>query len=240
MTDYDARLAEVYDSDNPDGPDHDFYRNVAHEVDAASILDIGAGTGILTVSFARTGRTVVGIDPSETRLDYARRRAGGDRVTWVRGDSRDAHVGPYDLAVLTGNVVQHIPDPDWTRTLADIHLKMVPGGVLAFDTRNPGGRAWTTWTSAHPTERMTPFGMLREWSEAEEVTPGHVRLAEHARFLNSGDTVTDVAMLCFRERATIEHQLVAAGFEVDAVFGDWHRTPFTDDAPLMTFVAIAR
>ena len=41
MSDYDSRIVELYDGDNPDGPDHDFYRSLASDVDARSILDLG-------------------------------------------------------------------------------------------------------------------------------------------------------------------------------------------------------
>jgi SAM-dependent methyltransferase len=240
MIDYDARLVELYDDDNPDGPDHDFYRALADQVDAASILDVGAGTGMLTVTLARPGRAVVGVDPSPAMLAYARQRAGGDQVTWVCGDSRAAPAGAYDLTVMTGNVAQHIPDADWERTLGDIHQKMAAGGVLAFESRNPGARAWTRWTSAEQSERTTKYGALRQWSEAREIEPGQVRLTEHSGFLDDGEQVTKVALLCFRDRVTIERQLTAAGFEVQAVYGDWHCTPFTDVDAVMVFVARAR
>jgi len=46
VSDYDARLVDLYDQDNPDGPDHDFYRSVVDEYEAESILDVGCGTGI--------------------------------------------------------------------------------------------------------------------------------------------------------------------------------------------------
>ena len=44
MADYDARLVELYDTDNPDGSDHEFYRQLADEIGAGAILDIGCGT----------------------------------------------------------------------------------------------------------------------------------------------------------------------------------------------------
>ncbi|MCX2746880.1 hypothetical protein OOZ51_03510 [Arthrobacter sp. MI7-26] len=43
MSDYDARLVDLYDHDNPDGPDHDFYRSVTDEYEAQSNSTLGAG-----------------------------------------------------------------------------------------------------------------------------------------------------------------------------------------------------
>ena len=111
MPDYDARLVELYDIDNPDGPDHDHVRSLADEIGAQSILDMGCGTGLLTTSLVRAGRRVVGIDPSTTMLTYAAGRPGGGEVTWVLGDSRNIPGGRFDLAVMSGNVAQHIRIP---------------------------------------------------------------------------------------------------------------------------------
>ncbi|RIJ15014.1 class I SAM-dependent methyltransferase, partial [Clavibacter michiganensis subsp. insidiosus] len=77
MPDLDPRLVALYDGDNPDGPDHDFDRALAEEVGARSVLDLGCGTGMLTVSLATAGRRVVGVDPSAAMLDVARGRPGG-------------------------------------------------------------------------------------------------------------------------------------------------------------------
>lgn len=59
----DWRLASVYDIDNPDGPDHDFFRHIAEQVAARHIVDLGCGTGLLTVTLPGPGRSVTGIDP---------------------------------------------------------------------------------------------------------------------------------------------------------------------------------
>jgi 2-polyprenyl-3-methyl-5-hydroxy-6-metoxy-1,4-benzoquinol methylase len=80
MSDYDPRIVELYDTDNGDGADHDYYRRLAESVRAESVLDLGCGTGLLTVSLATAGRTVVGIDPSLTMIRYARSRPGGRQV----------------------------------------------------------------------------------------------------------------------------------------------------------------
>ncbi|WP_171021094.1 class I SAM-dependent methyltransferase [Glutamicibacter sp. V16R2B1] len=125
---YAARLVDLYDADNPDGPDHDYYRELAARHVANSILDLGCGTGILTVTFAGPGRQVTGVDPSAAMLDYARRHPGAQAVRWIHGDSRLLPDGPYDLMVMTGNVAQHIADPQWQRTLSDPVGPARPGG----------------------------------------------------------------------------------------------------------------
>jgi 2-polyprenyl-3-methyl-5-hydroxy-6-metoxy-1,4-benzoquinol methylase len=51
-------LAAIYDGDNPDGRDHDYYRGLATSLTAIHITDLGCGTGILTVTLATQGRTV--------------------------------------------------------------------------------------------------------------------------------------------------------------------------------------
>lgn len=237
MPDYDARLVELYDIDNPAGPDHDYVRTLADEIGAQSIVDVGCGTGLLTVSLARPGRRVLGVDPSTTMLTHAACRSGGSAVTWVLGDSQAIADGPFDLAVMSGNVAQHIPDPAWERTLSDIRDALRDGGALVFESRNPRARAWTAWATAEPTTRSTRHGPLRRWMEVDELQPGRVQLTAYNRFVNTGEVVIEDVTLEFREREQIERQLDTAGFEVTHVWGDWSRTPFTDDSPLMVFEA---
>ncbi|MFS0702321.1 class I SAM-dependent methyltransferase [Cellulomonas sp. 179-A 4D5 NHS] len=240
MTDYDARLVALYDEDNPDGPDHDWFRALADEVGAAAVLDLGCGTGLLTVTFARPGRAVVGVDPSPTMLAHARARAGSADVRWAQGDSRDVPDAPYDLAVMSGNVAQHVPDGDWERTLDDLRRALRPGGVLAFESRNPRARAWEGWADAAPTTRPIAHGPLREWYEVDETAPGRVVLTAHNRFEGTGEHVVETVTLAFRERATLERQLDDAGFTVEGVWADWVRTPADDAAPLLVVEARRR
>jgi SAM-dependent methyltransferase len=240
MGDYDRRLVELYDDDNPDGPDHDFYRALADDVSARSVVDLGCGTGILTVTFASEGRAVVGVDPSANMLAYARARPGASAVDWRLGDSRNLPSRAFDYAVMTGNVVQHIPESDWSRTLRDLRAALRHGGTLAFESRNPAARSWQSWTTGERSARETASGTLIEWSEAEEIAPGVVELVSHNLFTGSDETITETLLLHFRGRVDLEHELTAAGFAVDAVYGDWDRGPVTDASAILVFVARAR
>ena len=61
----DQRLAALYDVDNPDGVDHDCFRRFVARVAPRRIIDIGCGTGLLTVTLVAPGREVVGVDPDD-------------------------------------------------------------------------------------------------------------------------------------------------------------------------------
>ncbi len=158
-------------------------------------------------------------------------------MQWALGDSRDIPGGRHDYAVMSGNVAQHIPDGAWERTLADVRSALRDGGVLAFESRNPRARTWESWADSAPTTRATVHGPLREWMETSEPEPGRVVLTAHNRFEDTGEHVVEHLTLAFRDRPLIEHQLREAGFTVDAVWSDWHRTPGEDDSPLMIFQA---
>ena len=60
----DPRLVDLYDIENPHGPDTDFFIRLAADLKAQRILDLGCGTGLLTSQLAVDGRTVIGVDPS--------------------------------------------------------------------------------------------------------------------------------------------------------------------------------
>mgnify|MGYP001940255713 FL=1 len=222
----DARLAALYDVDNPPGEDHAFFRQVAEEADARSIVDLGCGTGSLTVTFARQGRTVVGIDPAEAMLRTARVRPGGEAVQWRRGTSSLIRAGEADLVVMTGNVAMHLIGADWPAALRHIAAGLVAGGRLVFETRNPAWRAWEHWNQ-EPTRRETPLGPVME---SETATPpdehGVVRMRTRTEFHADG-AVTEVEQhLQFRSEQQVRADLAAAGLAVERISSDWRRRPF--------------
>src|SRR5258708_37804418 len=63
----DPGLVELYDIDNPRGADADFYVQLAADLAAHRILDLGCGTRLLTRQLAVSGRQGVGVDPAAAR-----------------------------------------------------------------------------------------------------------------------------------------------------------------------------
>lgn len=232
----DERLVALYDVDNPDGPDHDFYRGLAERVSARRVVDLGCGTGI-TVTLAGPQRTVLGVDPSAVMLRYAQARPGGDLVEWVLGDSRAIAPAGADLALMTGNVAMHIPIEDWAHTLQDLHRCLVPGGTLAFETRNPAVSSWERWAGG-PATRDTPVGRLTEWMEVDPPGPdGLLTFRAHNVFEETGEHLVETQGLVFRSLLQLQEDLAAAGFVVEDAYGGWDERPVAEDQSLFVLVA---
>lgn len=235
----DPRLIALYDDDNPAGPDHDHARTLADELGARTIVDLGCGTGQLAVSLARPGRTVVGVDPDFTAMQFARRRPGADAVIWTDGDSTVMGDLAADLIVLTGNAVQHIGQADWPRTLRDIARTLREGGVLLFDSRNPADRAWDRWSVAPRATRSTTVGELTEWIALDHEDPdGTVHLDFHTVFTGTGEHLTMRQPLVFRSVDRLTEELAAAGLSVRATFGDWTGEPFQPSSARIVMEAV--
>lgn len=233
----DDRLAAIYDIDNPDGPDHDYFRAFVDESDAAVVTDLGCGTGILTVTLAAPGRKVIGIDPARAMLARAASRPGGDGVEWRLGTSERILPDSTDVVIMSGNVAMHIVGDQWHRTLRRIASGLRPGGRLAFETRNPAAKAWENWNEPIA-ERDTPAGRIRESQSTEPPDPsGVVTMHCSNQFLDDGAVLDIDLQLQFRTCEQVTSDLANAGLHVAHVWRDWQRTPFTDAGtpPLMIF-----
>lgn len=227
MTYDDARLAALYDGDNPPGVDHDYFRAFVNKHAARSVADVGCGTGSLTVTLATTGRDVVGIDPAAAMLDVAHNRPGGDAVRWLLGGHEQLRGQHHDVVLMTGNVAMHLIGDEWPATLRAIADTLTPGGRLAFETRNPAAREWQHWHQP-PTTRDTPLGPLRESANVQPPdADGVVEMVCMNEFLATGEHLQVPLRLQFRDHQRIQTDLTTAGFTVDQTWCSWDKKPFT-------------
>ncbi|WP_433043080.1 class I SAM-dependent methyltransferase [Dactylosporangium sp. CS-033363] len=95
----------------------------------AALVDLGCGTGSLTVLAAELGHRVVGLDSSRAMLDQARRKAPALHVVQADADRPPLAPGSFDV-VLVRHVLWSVPDPSatverWLQLLA-------PGGRLVL------------------------------------------------------------------------------------------------------------
>lgn len=104
-----------------------------------NVLDIGCGTGRLTIPLARHVRSVTGLDISQAMLDEAARkaRAAGHEVSFRQGDMANL---PFESesfdAVVSILALMHVPPEDRQRVFAEIRRVLRPGGVLVIGVKN--------------------------------------------------------------------------------------------------------
>jgi SAM-dependent methyltransferase len=104
------------------------------EQSGGSVLDVGAGSGRVTLELARSGHTVTALDREPQLLDALRNRAQAFDVRTVCADARSFSLDrtDYDLCVLPMQTIQLLGGAAGRADLlrcARAHL--LPGGVLA-------------------------------------------------------------------------------------------------------------
>jgi SAM-dependent methyltransferase len=233
----DADAAALYDRLNPWGPSDDFF--LSYVMAAPSALDVGCGTGMLlhrARASRHTGR-LCGVDPDPAALERARRRAD---VEWVLGSAAEmAWDRAFDLAVMASNVFQvFVTDQDLRASLAATRAALADGRRLVFGTRNPRVRAWEGWTPSNPVDVVDHAGReLRVSYQVESVTGDVVRFTETTATRSGEPLRVDRARLRFLDADGVDRFLGAAGFEVEARYGDWSRGPFTEASDDIVTVA---
>lgn len=232
----DTRLAAIYDPLDPDRGDLDVYAAVVEEFGAASVLDIGCGTGTFACMLALRGLSVTGVDPAEASLAVARSKSGAERVRWVSGDATALPALGVDLATMTGNVAQvFVTDDEWTRTLSAVHAALTSGGRFVFETRDPAYRGWREWTREKTFTRaeIPGVGAVTTWCDLLDVSLPLVTFRGTYEFAADGAVLTSESTLRFRSRHEVEASLAATGFIVDEVRD-------APDRPGREFVFVAR
>lgn len=117
----------------------DFYRTALELLpfapdDRFELLDLGAGTGLLSAmiaeAFPKARLTLFDLTPEMLTIARARLKPLGKRVRFVSADfAAAAPSKPYD-AVASALAIHHIPDSGKRHLFADIFKYLTPGGVF--------------------------------------------------------------------------------------------------------------
>jgi SAM-dependent methyltransferase len=241
---YDS-FAEFYDHVLPyrERPDVPFFVDLARQ-SPGPVLEVGCGTGRVLVPCARAGATIVGLDLSPGMLAVCRRKLAREapdvqaRVRLVEGDMRDFDLGArFPLITLPFRSFQHLETPEDQRAALRVLARhLAPGGRMVLDLFNPslpflGDERWLVAPLAEPAvdlpdgRRMvrTMRMVSRDWfAQVQEIELSHRITWPDGR----AEDHTGTARLRYTFRFEAEHLLAREGFTVEALYGDYDRSPY--------------
>lgn len=99
------------------------------------IVDVGCGTGSISVLLAKRGYTVIGIDSSEGMLREAEKKARkeGVKVIFSHQKAEELEIGRADAVIMCCDVVNYIAPEDLTKVFMNIRKSLKKGALLIFD-----------------------------------------------------------------------------------------------------------
>ncbi len=245
-------FADIYDAWCGSAPitqkNHGYYVRKLVE-SPGPVAELGVGNGRICIEVAKQGRPVTGVDSSGAILELCRKRAREagveGRLSLIQADFRDFVLGaPADLIVLPFHSIGHLlTDDDKLRAMKQVRSQLRDGGRFIFDHflfdpsfvqpgvphlraefRNPEtGRDHILWeASTHDLEHQ----VIRIVVWTDEIDSGGTVVSRRYRRINLSWITPEQSHRLLEE----------AGFEVEALYGDFEENPLTEKSTHQVWV----
>jgi SAM-dependent methyltransferase len=236
----------LYDLENRDfTPQGPFYLALAQQT-GDLVLELGCGTGRITIPLARHGVAITGLDIVPGMLEQARRKAADLPIDWVEADARTFQIPTtFRLIYATTGAFHHMLErADQEALLARVRAHLAPDGLFAFDvgTSQVIGdmseeQPWFSYADEQGRE-VRVSGTCHYDSLRQVYTEAAYRRWQAA----DGREVTHYSPLemCFFYPQELEALLHYNGFTVLEQYGDYNRSPLTAESRTMIYVCRPR
>ncbi len=218
--------------------DIEFYLKYAGRT-GSPVLELGCGTGRVTVALARAGFHVVGIDLSQPMLLLAREKvlAEGLPVKLFQGDFRDFDLGArFRMILLPYNALNHVLDlAGFKALMSAVSAHLDEDGLFIIDTFQPA-LDFLARDRGQPMQVLDyidpQFGGVVRMSETSRYDPlsqiNHVTWHYEA----DGQAVRDAQHLAMRiyYPQELNALLTLCGFEILGKFGDYDEGAFVAES----------
>lgn len=207
------------------------------------VLDLGCGTGKMTLTLARRGYDMTGVDYSPEMLDIARGEAAREElpndILWLCQDMRELDLyGTVDACVCCLDTVNHITKSrDLSKIFSLVHNFLIPDGLFIFDINGKGKfeRVYANEVYTYEDE-----GSFLVWENDYRPRSGlcdfYLTLFEQnedGRYERSDEVQTERAY----SLKTIRKILAENNLECLGVYSNFDLTNATDDDERIFFVA---
>lgn len=241
---YGRGMWEYYDALFTGSADVEFYVAEAKRA-RGRVLELGCGTGRVTVPIAQAGVDITGLDVSEEMLSVARKKKQAlpadvaDRLAFVRDDMETFSLDrKYELAIIPFRSFLHMPTPEAERNaLSNIGRHLVPGGRLILNVFDPSipvmsGHVGSNKNTLKKIKELAfGEGTLIVWEtcaydlEAQTVTCSRI-FEEFDRGGESRRRTRAEVRLRYVHRYEMQYLAELCGYRIVGLYGEFQRGPF--------------
>jgi SAM-dependent methyltransferase len=235
---------KLYDAENSDfETDGPFILSLAKQLGGA-VLELGCGTGRVTIPLAQNDVEIVGLDVVPGMVDLAKQKAGELPIEWMVADVRTFQLGrKFRLIFESGSVFHHmLTRQDQEAYLARVREHLEDGGRLVLSLFLPKPRNLTSseeegewFVAEHPDGYEIRVSGIDKYDPIRQVKTE----TAYRRWTDaSGKEMMQVAPLSLRYvfPQEMEALLHYNGFEIVEQYGGFDRSPVTEESGLITLV----
>ena len=182
---FDEQVAATYDEDLANkfapeviDPTVEFLADLAGDGRA---LELGSGTGRITLPLAARGVPVTGIDLSVAMTDKLRAKPGGDEIEVTIGDFANAKVdGTFKVAFLVFGTISNLTtQAEQVACFKNVAAHLEPGGYFVIEVGIPKLQHLPYGETARPFQVDEDYLGFDEYNLAEQgLTSHHFRLVD--------------------------------------------------------------
>ncbi|MDW0112317.1 class I SAM-dependent methyltransferase [Sporosarcina saromensis] len=235
-------FATVYDELMTDIPYDDYVELLELAIgrlNGKKVLDVGCGTGLLSVKLAQKGAEVTGIDLSNDMLEVARNRAIDSSLSIEFNQLPMQQIAgnpSFDAAVIAIDSLNYVcTEEEVLQTFKGIYSVLKNGGTLLFDVHSTF-KMDTIFLEGPFTFDNEKIAYIWETEEGEEAYSVY---SELAFFVKEGSGL----YRRFDERHTqrtfpvnrYAEMLADVGFHIERIFSDWEDEPPHEESERIFF-----
>ena len=215
------------------------YKNGSPEL----VLDLGCGTGRMSVELAKRGYDMTGVDYSVEMLDiareYAEREGLADKMLWLCQDITEFELyGTVDVTVSCLDTINHLTEAsDLSKCFSLVHNYLVPDGLFIFDVNGKHKFEHVYGNESYVIEDESSFCVWQNfYNEKNRLCDFYITLFEE-----NDDGLYERYDEEQRERMytlrSLKKQLKDNGFEFIGAYSDFDFNEGTDDDDRIYLVA---
>ncbi len=240
-----CKLAEKYDVFNANDTAlyTEFIKDcfLKSDIPVKEVLDVGCGTGVITIPLANAGYDMVGVDISAEMLFELKKKNGSENVLVLMQDMRSLDLyGTVQGAVCTYDCLNYLGDTfDLRSALSSVSLFMEKGGVFVFDINTKYTYENVYADNSYVYEKN---GDMLVWQNFynKKTKKCYFDLTLFEKTKNGYERFDETQLQRYFPIKTVEKILTECGFEVICKYGSPNKEPLLDNSPKAYFVCKKR